>query len=152
MQKRLVTSEFLEVKRFASFLSELNFIYEELKTHWEMVEDGENRIKKCIDESLQLFDELLDTVPPNQVKSLKNAVEDYRVAFVPKISSSNQGVVMDKEQIKNLVNLAQEQCKFCIKTSEEAETCPVFQHCIGVVPPTSYESVSCPYSLAEWME
>lgn len=152
MQKRLVNSEFLELKRFASFVSELNFLYEELKTHWEMIDNGEERVKKCIDDSLQLFDELLETVPQNQVKSLKNAIEDYRVAFVPKTAPLNQRIVMDKEQIKDLVDLAQEQCKFCIKSSEEAESCPVFQHCVGVVPPTSYESITCPYSLAEWME
>lgn len=150
MTKRLVSSEFVQVKRFASFLSELNYLYDELKSHWSLVENGEERVKKLIDESLQLFEDLLDTVPKNQIKSLRNAVEDYRVAFVPKTMPASQSVVMDKEQIKSLIDLAQEQCKTCVKTPEEAECCPVFQQCVGVVPPSGYDSLICPYSRAEW--
>lgn len=152
MQKRLVNAEFLQVKRFASFLSELNYMKDELTSHWKLVENGEDRIQKCIDESLQLFDDLLDTIPENQIKALRNAIDDYRVAFVPKAQPSDQSVVISKEHIKALVDLAQDQCKFCVKTPEEAEHCPVFQQSVAVVPPSSYDSLICPYSQAEWLE
>ena len=152
MEKRLVSSEFNQVKRFAAFLSELNYLRDGLSTHWEMVENGEERIQKCLDESLQLFDELLDTIPKNQIKTLKNATVDYAVAFIPKIGPAAQNVVIDKEYVKQLIDLAHEQCKFCVKDPNEAEECPIFKLSTGVVPPDTYESFLCPYSQAEWKD
>ena len=152
MEKRLVNAEFNQVKRFAAFISELNYFREGLLSHWEMVDNGQERIDRCVDDALKLFDELLDTIPKNQIKSLRNATEDYRIAFVPKVTPENQNVVMDREHAKALVDLAHEQCKICVKTPEEAEDCPVFQLSTGVVPPDTYDSLICAYSTAEWAD
>lgn len=152
MEKRLVNSEFNQVKRFASFISELSYMQDELKSRWALVEDGENRIKDCVDNALKLFEELLDTVPQNQVKSIQNAINDYRVTFVPKISPNNQNVVFSRETAKALIDMAQAECKLCVKTPEEAESCPVFNFSVGVCPPDTYDSLICPYSQAEWAD
>lgn len=152
MTKRLVSSEFNQIKRFAVFVSELNYFYDELKSHWAMIENGEQRIKTCLDESMKLFEDVLDTVPPTQVKALNSAMHDYRVIFVPKISPNGQNVVMSKDTAKQLVDMAHEQCRCCVKTPEEAEDCPVFNFSVGLVPPDTYDTLICPYSQAEWKD
>lgn len=152
MQKRLVNSEFNQVKRFATFISELNYLKEELASHWKMVKDGENRIQKLTDESLQLFDELLDTIPKNQIKSPRNAMTDYKVVFAPILSPESKNVVLNKEDAKALIDLAQAECKYCVKTPEEAEDCPIFKLTNGIVPPNTYDSLICVYSTAEWKD
>lgn len=151
-EKRLVNSEFNQLKRFSAFLSELNYFRDELKDRWKMVENGEERITKCIDESMELFEAMMDTVPANQLKSLRNAMLDYRITFVPKTSPDSRQIVMDKEHAKALIDLAQEECKICVKTPEEAENCPIFRLSTGVVPPDTYDSLICPYSQAEWAD
>jgi len=150
MEKRLVSSEFNQLKRFAAFVSEINYFKDNLMDHWKMMENGEERVNKCLDEIMQLFCDLLDTVPPNQVRTLKNMMTDYKVSFVPVSKTETTNVVIEKECAKELVNMAQEQCMFCIKTPEEAESCPIFQLSTCVVPPDRYSSMLCSYSQAEW--
>lgn len=150
MEKRLVNSEFNQMKRFAAFVSELAYFKEELAGHWQMVENGEERITNCLNEALKLFDEILNTVPKSQIRTIRNAIKDYRVTFVPSITPSNRSVVMDKEDAKALIDKAQEQCVYCIKDAAEAETCPLYNISIGVCPPDTYNSTMCPYARAAW--
>lgn len=150
MEKRLVNAEFNQLKRYAAFVSELAYCREGLAEHWKMVENGEERISKCTDEALKLFDEILDTVPQAQIRSIRNAVKDYKVAFVPKMLPETRNVVIDREAAKALIDKAQEQCVYCIKDAAEAETCPIYIISIGVCPPDMYDSTMCPYARAEW--
>lgn len=150
MEKRLVSSEFNAVKRLAAVISELHYSLEDLKTHWEMIDNGQERIKKSVNELLQLFDEILDTIPQKQLKSLRNAMDDYKIALVPQMKAESKSVLFDKDQAKELVDLAHEKCKTCVNSPEEAEKCALFHLSTAIVPPDRYDSLLCPYSSAEW--
>lgn len=152
MEKRLVSSEFNAMKRFAAALSELHYTQEELKSHWQMVENGEERIDKCVKDFLELFDDILDTIPAKQVKTLRNATGDYKIALVPQLKPESNSVVYDKEFARNLIDLAQEKCKTCVETPEDAEKCPIFQLSTAIVPVDTYDTLICPYSQAEWLD
>ena len=152
MEKRLVSSEFDAVKHFAAAACEISFSKTELSEQFKLVENGTERLEKCSAELNSLFNDLLATIPAKQLNTLRNAVNDYRFLLVPKTVISCKSVVMDKEHARELVELAQAECKMCVKTPKEAESCPVYSSSIGIVPPSSYDSLICPYAQTEWLD
>ena len=150
--QRFVRAEMDLMKRFAAFISELLYIKDDLQKRLDLIDDGENRIEKLLDDSAKLVKDLLETAPENQKKQFRNSINDYKIELVPKLTPGSSNVLLTKEQAKALVDLAQERCKSCVDGPDEALKCPVYRILEVTALPDSYESILCPYSLAEWAD
>ena len=152
METRFVRAEMDIMRRFAAFISELLYVKDDLQRRLEMVENGKQRLDTIIDDSAKLVKDLLDTASYNQKKQFANSINDYKIDLTPKLKPGSTSVLMTRDQAKALVNLAQEKCKTCVDTPEEAKKCPVFKVLEVTALPDTYDSMLCPYSRAEWAD
>ncbi len=152
METRFVRAEMDVMKRFAAFISELLYIKDDLQKRLDMVEDGKQRLDSIIDDTAKLVKDLLNTTVDNQRKHFANCLSDYRIDLTPKLKPGSTNLLMTRAQAKALVDLAQEKCKTCVDTPEEAEKCPVFKVLEITALPDNYDSMLCPYSRAEWAD
>ena len=139
------------MKRLAAFLSELLFLKDDMK-RLNDIEDGNNRLEKIIDETARLTKDLLNTAPDNQRKQFSRSISDYKIELVPRLTPNSQNILMTKTQAKALVDLAQEKCKSCVESSESAKKCPIYKMMEITALPDRYDTMLCPFSLAEWAD
>ena len=152
VEQKLVSYEFNALKRFTAFVSEMAYFQKDLEKRWPLVENGAERIQEIVSKSAKLFNEMLDTIPANQLKSLRNTTTDLKIAIVPRLAPDSKNIVIEKTDAKKLVDLAQEQCKYCSKTPEEAKDCPIYIVSESVVPPDRYTEFLCPYANSIWAD
>lgn len=152
METRYVRNEMDLMKRMAAFISELLYAQEDLQKKLNIVENGNDRLTKILDETSELVKDLVNIMPDNQKRQFRNALKDYSIQLVPKLTPGSPNVLITKEQAKALVELAQERCANCVEMPYEAEKCPVYQVLNTVALPDSYDINICPYSIAEWAD
>ena len=152
MEKRFVRSELDMTRRLASHLSDLLYAKEDMARRFDMVENGNERIEKLIDDTSSILSDILATAPNHQRLQFKNSLKDYRVELIPKLTPGSSNVLMTKQQVKDLINLAQEKCKTCLESAEQAKDCPLAKMMDVTALPDTYDSVLCPYSRAEWAD
>lgn len=150
-QKRFVRNEMALVRRFAAFLSELLFLKDDLK-RLEYIKDGKERLDSLINSSAELLKDILDTTIDSQKLQIRNSFEDYRIDIVPKLKPGSPNILMTKDQAKRLIELAQERCVSCVEDAEHAKNCPVYKIMEVTALPDNYDSLSCPFSRAEWAD
>jgi len=150
--ERLVRNEMNTLKRFAAAFSEFLFAKDELTNRLKTIQDGEQRLDEIIEKTDSLFAEILETAPENQIKQLKNTLSDYRFELIPKLHPGSTNIIMTKDQAKELVNLAQEKCKTCIEYANDAQNCSIYKLLEKTALPDHYDTIICPYSLAEWAD
>ena len=116
-----------------------------------MIDGGEDRLNKLVDESLDLLDEVRLTIPENQRRSLARTAQDYEIRLTPKFTPSTHNVIVAKEDFRKLVDAAQVKCRECVDDSDECRKCDLFQLLTVVLPLDSYDgTMLCPYNMAEW--
>ncbi len=150
--ERLVRNEMNTLKRFAASFSEFLFVKDDLANRLKTIQNGERRLDEIIEKTNSLFTDILKTVPENQRKQLINTLSDYRFELIPKLHPGSTNVIMTKDQAKELVDLAQEKCKTCIEYSDNAQNCSVYKMLEKTALPDHYDTIICPYSLAEWAD
>lgn len=123
----------------------------EIGKRLEMVPDGAERMKKLSEETDALLNELRLTIPVNQRMSLQNTAQDYEIHLVPKATPSETSVVMQKEEFKELVDLARVKCRECTDDDETCKKCRLYQLLTVILPLDDYENgLLCPYNMGEW--
>ena len=150
--QRFVRAEMDIMKRFAAFISELLYVKDDMQNRLEMVDNGKDRLEKLLDDSASLVKDLLETAPDNQKRQFRNSISDYKIELVPKLKPDSSNILFTKEQAKTLVDFAQERCKMCVDSAEEAKNCPVYKVLEITALPDRYDSMLCPYSLATWAD
>lgn len=152
MEERLRHTEWQRMLGLSAFLSELAYFDEEMQGRMSMIEDGPARLKSLIETSTEFMRDLLKTVPDAQKRKLSNTFRDYKITLVPMLSPASSNVLLLKEEAMALVDYAQEKCKYCLDTSEDSEFCPLRKILETVTPLSKYDTMLCPYNLAEWKE
>ena len=152
METRYVRAEMDVLRRFAAFLSELLFVRDDLNKKLDIVQDGHQRLEQLIQDSGNLVKDLLELTSENQRSQFRNSLGDYKIELVPKLTPNSTNILMTKEQVKALVDLAQEKCKSCVESPEDAKKCPVYRILETTALPDKFDSMLCPYSIAEWAD
>ena len=152
MNERFVDIEFSVLKRLAAFISDLLYAKDDLNKRLLMIENGQERLNKLIDDTAVLVKELIATGTENQKRQLYNTIKDYKVEMIPKLANGSSNIVMTKIQAKQLIELAQEKCKNCVENSKSAQSCALYQFLEVTAVPDSYDSLLCPFSQATWAD
>lgn len=124
---------------------------DDMKPRLETVEDGDSRLEKILDDTARLTKDILLTCPEKQRRRFADSLDDYAIQLVPKFTPKGDKVIIGKERLKELVDMAQEKCMNCVEDGVSAEKCRLYQWLILEVPTDQEGSgLVCPYSRAEW--
>ena len=150
-KKRLVRSEKLPLYMIISIVSSLNYAEEDLKERLNDVRNGNERLHRLNKSLNDLMLEIVDTIPQNQGKTLVGALKDYEVRIVPKATPITNRIVLEKEELRLLVDYAQEaKCMSCIMDSIECRKCKLENLMETLFPMDRYDTTLCPYNMATW--
>lgn len=153
MEKRLVRSEMVMVRRLAAFLSDLLHWSDDMQSRLDLVDGGKDTFNRILKDTTDLFNDVIKTVPNAQRASILNSMSDFKVTLQPVLTPESQSVLMTKKDARSLYDMAQERCKGCVNGTKEAEKCPVYHLMLANVPLENYgNDLICPYSIAEWEE
>lgn len=123
----------------------------DLKERLSRIENGQERMDRLADECMDLLTEVRMTVPEKQRMSMVNTYKDYEMRLVPKMTPTKTNVVLQKEDMRTLVDAAQTKCADCTETFEESSKCKLCQLLKVILPMDSYEGTFlCPYNGREW--
>ena len=116
-----------------------------------MIDDGAGRMAEVSEKVDSLLIDLRATIPVNQRMNLQNTANEYEIRLSPKMTPFKTNVVMQKEEFKDLVDLARDKCRDCTDSDEECEKCKLFRLLTVLVPLEDYhDGMLCPYNLGEW--
>ena len=91
--------------------------------------------------------DIVGTIPVKQAKQIKGVCDNYEIRLVPKLASKDRSIILDAEMGRELISLAQEGCRICSKTAEEAEKCQLFNLLTAITPLDDYDRYGlCPYN------
>ena len=123
----------------------------ELKDRLQMVDGGEELLKELSEKADKLLNELRMTIPLNQRMNLQNTAQEYEVRLTPKATPSKTTVVMQKDEFKELVDLARAECRDCMDDDHTCQKCRLYQLLTVVLPLDDYhDGMLCPYNMGEW--
>ena len=152
-KERLRRQEKVAILMLMNVTSQLLYCKDDLRHRLESVPDGYNRLLELGSGAMKLLEEVRDTIPDNQRKSLQNMAMDHEIRLVPKCLPDAEAVAVDRESLRTLIDLAQAQeCTACVLEANEVRKCKLYQAMENVVPLDNYESTLCPYSMAVWEE
>ena len=121
----------------------------------DAIPDGRKRMRKAMISFKAISDDLIGTITSSQAKVLHGTMKDYDVRIVPKLSHTEQNVVISREQAMVLVDSAREKCKGCVEDGQSCRKCSLYRFLEAYSPIEDYErdnGLLCPYVLAEWEE
>ena len=123
----------------------------DLKSRLEMIDGAPEKMQTVADLTDWLLRECRKTIPQNQRKSLQNTVHDYEVRMVPKATPSTTNVIMEKEEFREIIDIAREKCRSCADDDTECTKCRLYKILTSVLPMEDYHGgLLCPYNLGEW--
>lgn len=123
----------------------------ELDDRLEMIENGPQRMRILAEDADDLLNELRKTIPVNQRMNLQNTVNEYEIRLTPKMTPFKTNVIMQKEEFKELVDIARGICVECAESDTECKACRLYQLLTVLLPLEDYNNgMLCPYNLGEW--
>ena len=153
MEKRFVKYESDLMKRSMAFLGHLLDVQDDMQSRLGMIENGPERWNELTNRTTELVTDMLSTCPPSQRTRLVNGIRDYKIELLPIHTPMDTKVMLPREQVKKLVDLAKYRCQSCTDSEKEAEKCPLYQWLIAEVPTDIQgNGLLCPYNLADWVD
>ena len=150
---RLTRTEKMGMITLAYVATVLEDMQTEMKDRFEMVENGNERLKQASDITDELLNEVRMTIPVNQRMNLQNTAHEFEVRLAPKATPSKTSVVMQKEEFKDLIDFARAKCVDCMMSDTECEKCKLFQALTIHVPLQDYhDGMLCPYNMGVWAD
>ena len=129
----------------------LEDIQADLADRLKMIDGGEEKLQSLSVGTDDLLRELRLTIPVNQRMSLQNTAKDFEIRLAPKATPSKTSVVMQKEEFKQLVDLARAECRDCMDDDKTCEKCNLYQLLTVILPLDDYhDGMLCPYNLGVW--
>ena len=123
----------------------------ELSDRLGMVEHGPSAMEEPSEKTDRLLNELRLTIPVNQRLNLQNTANEYEIRLTPKATPSKTTVIMQKDEFKELVDLARARCVDCMETDTACGKCKLFQLLTVLLPLDDYhDGMLCPYNMGEW--
>ena len=150
-QRRLVRSEKNPLYMLISLVSSMNYAEKDLDERLSMLPDGRERMKELTTKINDLMLEVIDTVPQHQGQALVGTLKDYEIRIVPKLTPINHRQVIEKEDLRTLIDCAQEaKCMICTFDGKECRNCQLEKVMEKYIPLDNYEASLCPYNMATW--
>lgn len=150
-KKRLYRSEKIPMLFLMNAVSAMYYAKDDLKDRLASIPDGMARMDAMLENANKLLDDVLETVPTHQQINLLRTGKEYEMRIVPKATQPNISMVLEKEDVRELVDGAQEaKCTACVLNSVECRNCKLAKVLEKVVPLDRYNSTLCPYNMAQW--
>ena len=123
----------------------------EMRSRFEMIPQGTERLLWVSDETDKLLNELRETIPIEQRLNLQNTAQEYECRLAPKLTPFKTNIVMQKDEFKELIDLARAKCIDCMDSDTECEKCKLFKLLTVILPLDDYhDGMLCPYNMGEW--
>lgn len=117
----------------------------------EKIDQGAEKMHVLASGSDEILNDLRLTVPMNQRMSLQNTAMDYEMRLTPKLTPMSTNVIMDKDEFKEIVDIARTKCHDCTEDSNTCTKCRLFKLLTSILPLEDYDGgLLCPYNLGEW--
>lgn len=148
---RLYRSEKVAMLMLMSTVSSMTYAQDDLKQRLETMPDGAERMKNLLDTAMKFLEDVRETIPDHQRMNLVRTATEYEIRMVPKLSPKKACVVVEKEDLRVLVDGAQEaRCTACVLDGKESRGCRLAQALENVLPMEEYDGVMCAYNMAPW--
>ena len=147
---RLTRSEKMSMIVLAYAATILEDLKKDLVDRLEMVEDGKERLMELSEKTDRLLQDVRLTIPENQRMNLQNTASDFEIRLSPKLTPYKTNIIMQKDEFKELVDIARTKCRECTEDDESCEACELFQLLTVLLPLEEYDGMLCPYNLGEW--
>lgn len=124
---------------------------EDLKDRISRIENGPEMMNTMTETADKLLTEIRRTIPTEQRVNINNISKDMEMRMVPKMTPSKTSVIMQKEEMRVLVDAAQVKCRECVEYAEDAKNCELYRLLTTILPLDKYEGTQlCPYNMATW--
>lgn len=149
--ERVTRTEMASCRTILLLASDLHHAQEDLKDRLKCVPYGERRLRMISGGIDSLFRDILGTITDKQRKQIRNQAKDLVMQAVPKLTASQNKVMVYLDDIKELTNCAMERCKRCADTGDEARKCRLYQWLETNIPLDDYgDNLICPYARIGW--
>ena len=148
---RLNRTEKMAMIELAYIATVLEDLQTDLKDRLGMIRQGEDRMHILSTGADEMLNDLRMTIPVNQRLNLQNTAQEYEMRLTPKATPSKTSVVMQKDEFKDLVDIARTKCVDCMESDETCEKCKLFRLLTVLLPLDDYhDGMLCPYNMGEW--
>ena len=148
---RLTRIEKMAMLQLAYIATVLEELQTDLKDRLEKIDQGAEKMHVLASGSDEILNDLRLTVPMNQRMSLQNTAMDYEMRLTPKLTPMSTNVIMDKDEFKEIVDIARTKCHDCTEDSNTCTKCRLFKLLTSILPLEDYDGgLLCPYNLGEW--
>lgn len=148
---RLTRIEKMAMLQLAYVATVLEELQTDLKDRLEKIDQGAEKMHVLASGSDEILNDLRLTVPMNQRMSLQNTAMDYEMRLTPKLTPMSTNVIMDKDEFKEIVDIARTKCHDCTEDSNTCTKCRLFKLLTSILPLEDYDGgLLCPYNLGEW--
>jgi len=148
---RLTRIEKMAMLQLAYVATVLEELQNDLGDRLEKIDQGAEKMHVLASGSDEILNDLRLTVPMNQRMSLQNTAMDYEMRLTPKLTPMSTNVIMDKDEFKEIVDIARTKCHDCTEDSNTCTKCRLFKLLTSILPLEDYDGgLLCPYNLGEW--
>lgn len=148
---RLTRIEKMAMLQLAYVATVLEELQNDLGNRLEKIDQGAEKMHVLASGSDEILNDLQLTVPMNQRMSLQNTAMDYEMRLTPKLTPMSTNVIMDKDEFKEIVDIARTKCHDCTEDSNTCTKCRLFKLLTSILPLEDYDGgLLCPYNLGEW--
>ena len=148
---RLTRIEKMAMLQLAYIATVFEELQTDLKDRLEKIDQGAEKMHVLASGSDEILNDLRLTVPMNQRMSLQNTAMDYEMRLTPKLTPMSTNVIMDKDEFKEIVDIARTKCHDCTEDSNTCTKCRLFKLLTSILPLEDYDGgLLCPYNLGEW--
>lgn len=148
---RLTRIEKMAMLQLAYVATVLEELQTDLKDRLGMFINGEYKMSILSESADEILNDLRLTIPMNQRMSLQNTAMDYEMRLTPKLTPMSTNVIMDKDEFKEIVDIARTKCHDCTEDSNTCTKCRLFKLLTSILPLEDYDGgLLCPYNLGEW--
>ena len=148
---RLTRIEKMAMLQLAYVATVLEELQNDLGDRLEKIDQGAEKMHVLASGSDEILSDLRLTVPMNQRMSLQNTAMDYEMRLTPKLTPMSTNVIMDKDEFKEIVDIARTKCHDCTEDSNTCIKCRLFKLLTSILPLEDYDGgLLCPYNLGEW--
>lgn len=148
---RMNRHEVAACRMVMALMSNLMYAREDLKARMETVPGGPARMDKVVTEVQELFQDIIGTVSDRQRKQLRNIAQDCEIQLIPKLTHSQNRVLIPANEVREIVDMAREKCRMCTDSDAQARKCRLYQWLEVNIPLEDYGSgLMCPYSNIDW--
>ena len=150
--ERLNKAEFEAVRCLLGAVNYVAHAKDDISKRIKMIPHGQQRLNLALGAIRALTDDVIGTIPVGQCRQLKNTMNDMDMRMVPKYTSMNQNVILEKELARGLFDAAMEKCRGCVEDEQSCRKCALYKVLEGTLPLTNYDGMICPYSISEWID